>query len=138
MSKLQTTTQATRPSAPATGMLFHETDTNRLLLWDGSQYHVYNRDSISSPTTGVDDLHYPGGLYANTGANYYIASTPMFHMDASHVDGLVPTTGLSDGDEVLDWYDRTNSRYNMKSQRGYDGSSTTYRGKIDLVTSASP
>lgn len=135
MSKLITTTSTTRPSAPATGMLMHETDTNRLLFWDGSAYHIYNRDSTSSPTTGVDDLNYPGGLYTNTGANYHVAATPWLHMDASHLDGLVPTTGAHD-DDVITWHDRTNNRYAMSSMRYAAHGANANNGTLDLNISS--
>ena len=45
MSTLNTCTQLTRPSNPAAGSLFFETDTSKMILWDGSAWSEYNPDS---------------------------------------------------------------------------------------------
>jgi hypothetical protein len=117
MSKLTTTTSTTRPSNPVDGTVLYETDTNRILFWDGSAYHIYNRDTISYPTGGVDDIHYPAGLFTNSSANYYITTTPAFHFDSSFVNGF-SANDLADGSWVEHWYDRTNSRYHAKEETG--------------------
>jgi hypothetical protein len=115
MSKLTTTTSTTHPSNPSTGLLLYETDTNRIIFWDGSVYRIFNSDTVSSPTGGADDIHYPSGLFTNTNANYYISTTPQFHFDANYLDGVNITTG-SDGDVAIPtnsfgWRDRTNANY---------------------------
>lgn len=134
MSTLLTTTSTGRPSLGSsdTGALYYETDTNRLIFWDGAIWNVFNRDSTTSPTTGVDDLNYPSGLYSDTAANYYVEATPWVHMDASHLDGLVETTGAHD-DEIPAWFDRTSNRHEMSSMR-YPNSNS---GTIDLNISSS-
>lgn len=121
MSKLQTTTSTTRPSSPPTGTLFYESDTNRLLLWDGAQYNVYNRDALSNPTAGTDDLHYSGGLYTNSSANYYITTTPLFHLDATHIDGL-SEANMANQTALGTWHDRTSNRYQLDSNRTLNNS----------------
>lgn len=111
MSKLQTTTSTTRPASPPNGTMLFETDTNRILFWDGTQYHVYNRDSLINTTGGVEELHYPGGLYADSTATYYIGTTPMLHFDASHMNGVDKTQVYGHGAHPQFWYDRTSNKY---------------------------
>jgi hypothetical protein len=134
MSRLTTTTSLTRPSDPVTGTLLYETDTNRLLYWDGASYRVFNADSLSNPSGGTDDIHYPSGLFTNSSANYYITTTPQFHLDTSYISGVSGTAGFTHGDVVWSWYDRTNNRYKLDSYRGQTlaGSYAT----IDLNESA--
>ena len=45
MSTLNTCTFSTRPSNPTAGSLFFETDTSKMILWDGSAWSEYNPDS---------------------------------------------------------------------------------------------
>lgn len=119
MSKLQTTTSQARPASPTTGTIFHETDTNRLIFWDGTQYHVYNRDSLIQTTGGVDELHYPQGIYADSSATYYTSTSPLLHFDTSHMNGVDKTQVYGDGDNVLEWYDRTNNNYKYTANANY-------------------
>ncbi len=135
MAKIPPITSDNRPSDPAQGEVYFESDTNRIVVFDGSVWHIYNRDSLINSTGGVDDLHYPQGVYADTTANYYIASSPAIHMDANHVDGLSVTSGLSHDDDVLSWYDRTHNNYQMESNRLAVGHVGTF-AKIDLNISS--
>ena len=48
MSKLNVTTSTTRPASPNTGSIFFETDTNKLIFWDGSVWHMFDRDSVTA------------------------------------------------------------------------------------------
>jgi len=59
MSVLNSTTSTTRPSNPSDGELFFETDTRKLLLWDGSAWREY--DNTSGATSG-------GGTGSGTGS----------------------------------------------------------------------
>lgn len=117
MSKLQTTTQSSRPASPPTGTIYHETDTNRLLFWDGTQYHVYNRDSLINTTGGVDELHYPQGIYADTTATYYISQSPMLHFDPSHMNGINTQQVYAHGAWPEYWNERTQNNYQYKETR---------------------
>lgn len=134
MAKIPPITSDNRPSDPAQGEVYYESDTNRIVVFDGSVWHVYNRDSLSYSTGGADDLHYPQGLYTDSTANYYIANSPAIHMDANHVDGLNVTGGLSHEDEVSSWYDRTHNNYHMESYR--KPTSTSHLSFIDLTISS--
>ena len=38
MAKLNTVTSGTRPASPAAGEAYFETDTNKIIIWDGSAW----------------------------------------------------------------------------------------------------
>ena len=38
MAKLNTVTSGTRPASPAAGEAYFETDTNKVIIWDGSAW----------------------------------------------------------------------------------------------------
>ena len=114
MSKIKTTTSTTRPPDAATGELFFETDTNRLIFWDGSKYHVYNRDSLIQTTGGTDELHYPQGLYSDDTATYYLSQSPMLHFDASHMNGVDKTQLYAHDAWAEYWNDRTQNNYQYR------------------------
>lgn len=89
MSKLKTTTSNTRHlTNPQTGELFFETDTSRLVFWDGGKWHVYRRDSINYPTGGAEELHYATGLFSDTQNVNYITQSPVMHFDSSRVGSI--------------------------------------------------
>ena len=51
MSTLNTTTSSSRPTLGAgdVGKSYYETDTRKLLVWDGSLFNEYNKDVIAYP-----------------------------------------------------------------------------------------
>lgn len=55
MSVLNPTTSTTRPSNPSDGELFFETDTRKLLLWDGSAWREYDNTSGATSGGGTGD-----------------------------------------------------------------------------------
>ncbi len=71
MSKLNVTTSTTRPASPNTGSIFFESDTNKLIFWDGSVWHLFDRDSVTAaaPTLvgGYLDI---GGSTSHTIGDY--------------------------------------------------------------------
>lgn len=84
MSTLTSTTSTTRPSLGSgdAGKSYFETDTNNILVWDGSVWQVYQSDGTAFPYTdsaysvsydGTDDYHEislngttTGGILAST------------------------------------------------------------------------
>ena len=44
MSTLLTTTSNTRPGTPAMGDMYYETDTNKIIVYDGTDWKEYNSD----------------------------------------------------------------------------------------------
>jgi len=99
MSQLLTCTSSTRPSDVRTGDLLFETDTNRLIFWDGVVWRIYNSDRSLPGTGGEDELHYPAGIWSNASSTYFVNTQPLFHFDSEYVDGATATdhSGL-DGD----------------------------------------
>lgn len=66
MSILNTTTSTTRPDDASVGAIYFETDTNRMILWDGTAWREYNADSSS----------FPPGEYIIVKDNYNTSSAP--------------------------------------------------------------
>jgi len=68
MSTLNNTTSSTRPTLGGgdIGKSYFETDTNNILVWDGSSWQIYQSDGVAYPWTanaysvsydGTDDFH---------------------------------------------------------------------------------
>lgn len=73
MSTLFTTTSSTRPSSPSAGDTYFETDTKRIIVWDGSAWYGYDYDDTTAFTNRYK-LNFDGsGDYATTA--YYQPST---------------------------------------------------------------
>jgi len=48
MAKLNTVTSGTRPASPAAGEAYFETDTNKVIIWDGSAWTELASDTVPS------------------------------------------------------------------------------------------
>ena len=48
MSTLSNCTSSTRPASPATGDTLFETDTKKIIVWNGSNWYVYNYDDTTA------------------------------------------------------------------------------------------
>ena len=46
---IPTTTSSTRPGSPSTGDAYFETDTNKYIIYDGTNWRGYNSDGIAVP-----------------------------------------------------------------------------------------
>lgn len=101
MSQLLTCTSSTRPSDVRTGDLLFETDTNRLIFWDGIVWRVYNSDVTLPGTGGDDELHYPAGIWSDSGATYYVDTAPFLHFDYKYIDGQTASNGTAEDGKVL-------------------------------------
>ena len=66
MSKLNVTTSTTRPASPNTGSIFFETDTNKLIFWDGAVWHLYDRDGVAAAAV-PNTLAFQLSFVANSG-----------------------------------------------------------------------
>lgn len=109
MSQLLTCTSSTRPSDVRTGDLLFETDTNRLIFWDGIIWRVYNSDATLPGTGGDDELHYPAGIWSDSGATYYVDTAPFLHFDYKYIDGQTASDGAAEDGKVLQDKDATSS-----------------------------
>jgi hypothetical protein len=61
MSTLNTTTSSNPPANPNTGDMYLETDTNKIVLWDGSVWRKYNSDA---PNTNAGSGNEVGSTYS--------------------------------------------------------------------------
>tara|TARA_R100000951_G_scaffold46628_2_gene39921 strand:- start:181 stop:1011 length:831 start_codon:yes stop_codon:yes gene_type:complete len=82
MAKLNTVTSGTRPASPAAGEAYFETDTNKVIIWDGSAWTELASDSVpafsnaySVEFDGVDD-------YFEFGSNTYVDTSSAFSTSA--------------------------------------------------------
>lgn len=117
MSVISTITSGTRPDAPSNGSVFYESDTQRLVVYAGDTWHIYNRDSAISPEAGLEELHYDQGIFANKLADYYIPTSPIMHFDAQYLDGLTNNNDMADQTFVPVWYDRTHAHHAFYSNQ---------------------
>ena len=126
MSVISTITSGTRPDAPSNGSVFYESDTQRLVVYAGDTWHIYNRDSVISPDAGLEELHYDQGIYTNKLADYYIPTSPIMHFDAQYLDGLTNNSDMADQTFVPVWYDRTHAHHAFYSNQGDSWASPRY------------
>lgn len=83
MSTLTSTTSTTRPTLGASdvGKSYFETDSNRIIVWDGTAWHLWNHDQIITPglasnnfslsVDGVDDHISCGNITDLVGATAF-------------------------------------------------------------------
>lgn len=65
MSTLNTTTEANPPANPNTGDMYLETDTNKIILWDGAVWRKYNPDSpVANNNTNAGSGNEIGSAYS--------------------------------------------------------------------------
>lgn len=84
MSSVTNCTSSSRPAGPNQGDLAFETDTKRLICYDGSAWSTYGSDY---------------GPYVLDGSNT-ISVTPVCHFDAAKINGVDATGNPSDGDSL--------------------------------------
>ena len=93
MSTLNTCTSSTRPSSPAAGDTLFETDTNKIIVYDGTTFKDYISDS---------------GTYA-LDASYSLSVRPLWHFDAGLINGVDTSGNPSNGDSLTgQWTSRVN------------------------------
>lgn len=109
MSNLPTYTGVTRPSSPTAGDAIYLSDINKLGIYDGdiSDWRLFNSDSVVYNSAGPSELHYAGGLFDLTSAQYYLATAPAMHFDATYIDGSTTAGNPSNGGSVSTWGDRS-------------------------------
>jgi hypothetical protein len=75
-STLLTCTESSRPASPSAGDTLFETDTNKVIVYDGSAWKVYNSDNAVG--------------YNLDGTNI-TSVAPLFHFDAEKINGTDAT-----------------------------------------------
>ena len=89
MSKLNVTTSTTRPASPNTGSIFFETDTNKIIFWDGTVWHLFDRDSVTAAAPSL-----VGGYLDIEGQDYHTLGNYMGGSDYTDIK-YKQTAGLS-------------------------------------------
>lgn len=117
MSTFSTCTSSTRPSSPTDGDVLFETDTKRIIVWNGTVWSQYYYDSSLNPSFLANQLTYTGGIYTSGG--YNISVQPVMHFDAAILDGSDPLNNPGNGVNVSAWGDRSGQAVN------YDASQAT-------------
>ena len=94
MRTLNTCTSSTRPGSPAAGDTLFETDTNKIIVYDGSEFKEYKSDS---------------GTYDLDGTNT-LSVRPLFHFDAEKINGSDATGNPSNAAAFTgQWISKVNS-----------------------------
>lgn len=107
MTTINTCTSLTRPGSPSVGDILFETDTDKVIIYDGSIFKEYDSDAVRYSSTGENDLHYPNGLFTDTGANHYVSTQPAFHFDSSILDGTAAANNPANYATVTAFSDRS-------------------------------
>jgi trimeric autotransporter adhesin len=95
MSTLLTTTSSTRPSSPSAGDTYFETDTKKIIVWNGSAWYGYDYDDTTAFTNRYK-LNFDGsGDYANT--NYLVSSSAT----AMSISAWMNSTSYSGGAAIF-------------------------------------
>lgn len=81
------------------------TDAGAVVVYDSGSWRTF----VNEANAASDELHYPGGLFTNSGAPYYISTAPEMHFDASRLDGSDSANNPSDGTAVATYGNRSGS-----------------------------
>lgn len=114
MSTLLTTTSNTRPGTPATGDMYYETDTNKIILYDGTTWREYYSDVETSIEETIN-ITYDSIENVLAGSNYTLGD--MFALDPTassaslrQVDTPVNNTNIHITDNSGNY-----KKYNMRT-----------------------
>lgn len=121
-STLLTCTFSTRPTSPSAGDTLFETDTNKVIVYSGSDWKEY--DSDGSVAIDANQLSYTGGLFASS--NYIISAQPIMHFDAAILDGADQTNNPSSGTAVSTWGDRSGQATNYDATQATGSAQPTF------------
>lgn len=98
MSTLNTCTSSTRPASPSTGDTLFETDTDSIIVYDGSAWKSYGADNGGYNLDGTNSL----------------TARPTLHFDAEYFNGI-DTSGNPSNDTSIDtsttWKSRVGDVY---------------------------
>jgi len=90
MSVLNTCTSSTRPSSPDNGALLYETDTQKMLCWDGAAWKEWEADNYISNSEWITvELPHRNSIYNGTGNTMVSYNYWMYSADSSKLGGHV-------------------------------------------------
>ena len=128
MSRLSTCSSSSRPSAPNNGDTLFETDTKRVIVYDGtaSAWRLYNSDGVAYNTAGIGELHYSSGIFSNASATYYLSVNPTMHFDGKYIDGADSANNPANGGAVSTWSDRSGNITNYDLTQATGSNQATF------------
>tara|TARA_R110000824_G_scaffold326522_2_gene513456 strand:+ start:21 stop:944 length:924 start_codon:yes stop_codon:yes gene_type:complete len=99
-STLLTCTSSTRPGSPSTGDTLFETDTNKIITWDGTVWRAYLSDGTAVEDSDITDL------------------SPHLWLDPSYADSFFTDSGkgtpvTADGERVGCYADRSGNDFDF-------------------------
>ena len=142
MSRLSTCSSSSRPSTPNNGDTLYETDTKRVIVYDGtaSAWRLYNSDGVAYNTAGIGELHYSSGIFSNASASYYLNVDPLMHFDGKYIDGADSANNPANGGAVTTWVDRSGNVTNYDLTQATGSNQATFdsltEGKNSLAFSS--
>ena len=87
--------------------------------------------AISPP--GANALHYPNGIFFNSGATYYISTQPIMHFDADFIDGADDANNPTNGATLTSWGDRSGGVTNYDLAQTTASEQPTYYSAAGLT-----
>ena len=84
MSTLNTCTSSTRPSSPDDGALLYETDTQKMICWDGTSWKEWEADNTVSTSDWITvELPESNSIYNGTGSTMVSFTHWLYSVDSS-------------------------------------------------------
>ena len=129
MSTLNTTTSSNPPASPNTGDIYLETDTNKIILWDGSVWRKYNSDSpVQNNNTGVGSGNEVGSTYSEGTMTMSLGTEWPASTDSSVSNfpyfNLPNAYGMTGSQTTLNGYDNNGNNF------GWTGQTEPFGGRI--------
>ena len=78
----------------------------------GTDTYVLDGTAQAISPPGANALHYPNGIFFDSGANYYISTQPIMHFDADYIDGADPANNPANAAALSSWGDRSGTATN--------------------------
>ena len=86
----------------------------------GTDTYVLDGTAQAISPPGTNALHYPNGIFFDSGANYYISTQPIMHFDADYIDGADSANNPANTTALSSWGDRSggSTNYDLSQATG--------------------
>lgn len=86
----------------------------------GTDTYVLDGTAQAISPPGADALHYPNGIFFDSGATYYISTQPIMHFDADYIDGADSANNPANAAALSSWGDRSggSTNYDLTQSTG--------------------
>lgn len=114
MSTLLTTSSNNRPTGAGTGDMYYETDTNKIILYDGSTW----REFYSDIETSIDEtinITYDSIDSIQAGSNYGLGD--LFFIDGVPCSGIIKFAGASTDNHSFTLVDATGKTLSPRTRK---------------------